>query len=871
MLHLAERAVEDGEIGGEIAEGGDGAGGGQAEGGEAGGGEGAHAPEYHTGRVVCRGGAGYLSAMQPASRLQLPVLDAPLYETLLERAGALIYVVDRRERLIGTNQNFRLRIDADVTHVATLSELLALIYPDPTFRDMVLLTHQRILSGAARREVEWVLTTRLSEQRQIRWQFVLVEGPTPSSDRRLLAVGEDVTDRRKLEQWVRLQNALLTRVPEGIVVADMNGRILHWTGGAESILGYAPRAAMERPLEKMIAEKMGAENTGGVPGEKLPEGEGADGARTVAAWVEELQSRGEAEWRVALRRESGDSVECEVRGSRVMNERAQMVGIALMIALPLTSAGPARAADTAGEDHRLERLIGQTSSVALVVTDGAGTVRTWGRGAERLGGVGATRAVGKVLFNEVMRVEGFSWESLSSRIAARGRFQTRVMVERGSNDRSGGVTRVPAELDALALRQGDTLQAVVCFFTDRTEMHMLAEESLQTKLRALPGVFVDGVVRRLQDTCTYFEPDHRFVLARLSDLRSLARMVRQGSTIRDIDAFVRHSRLLELDKEMDETMYRLGEGAHRLRALVEDVGRFEAGEVDPPGPLRLVRELEAARDLVAYSFDQHVSLEISIDDLPAARASRAPLLRAFCLLLLAAAEGCMTREDAKVVIDGRYEAGWIHMEIRDNGRGFGVDVQSRLNDLAYLAAQPGHAPLFLGLAREALRNAGGSMEVNTAAGSGSRIRVSFPSAESTPNPAPEPPVRFGRSRGRVLLIEDDDLLRRALERHIHETHDVSAFGSVAEALAGSGWEAAVISFPRPDGIGLRLIQRLCDAEPALRQNSIVVVPPGLKYATREKLVAAGVILLTRPVDFSTLRSLLLRLLPGEELITTEDM
>ena len=48
----------------------------------------------------------------------------------------------------------------------------------------------------------------------------------------------------------------------------------------------------------------------------------------------------------------------------------------------------------------------------------------------------------------------------------------------------------------------------------------------------------------------------------------------------------------------------------------------------------------------------------------------------------------------------------MQIEIRDSGAGYAVDVQSHLNDKAWLSQQPGLAPLLLGLARESLRKNG---------------------------------------------------------------------------------------------------------------------------------------------------------------------
>jgi PAS domain S-box-containing protein len=801
--------------------------------------------------------AGYMHLAM--DRPPLPPAVLRISETLLDRTGAYLYVVDRRERVHYINRALSNRTDITTTSASTLYTLLSSLYPDPAFRDSVLLTHQRLLAGAPKREVEWVLTTNQGEQRQLRWQFQLLDAPAaenqdPMERRLLVAIGEDVTDRRKLEQWVRLQNALLARVEEAIVVADTTGRVLHWTGGAERVLGYSARNAMERPLANI-----------------MPDTRELSGAKTVERWLEELRESGAGEWVRSLKKEAGDSIECRIRGSRVLNERAQMVGIALMI-VPVGAVVESEAEDQEQTDpgeQRLEKALGQTSAVALVIVGPSGGVRIWGRGAERLGGIGATRAVGKVLFDEVMHVNGFSWESLATRIANRGRFQTRVVIERPNG------TQVPAEMDAIAVKEGDNTSAILCFFGDRSELQALAEEALGTKARGLAGVFTEGVIRRIQDACTWFEPDHRFILARLQDLRALARMVRQGASMRDVDSFVRHARMEELDMAMDDTMYRLGEGVHRLRSLVDDVTRFEANEIDPPGPIRLARELEAARELVAHSFEGRVVLEISLEDLPPARASRAPLLRGLCLLLLAAVEGCTSPdaavENPKVTIEGRHENGWVFLEIRDNGAGFGVNIQSRIGDLSYLAAQSGSAPLFLGLARESLRTAGGTMELSTASGSGSRLKVSFPGAVAAV--AVQSAAELSRPRatsGKVLLVEEDELLRRAFERHIGERHSVSSYATITEALHHlEGHDAAVLSFPRPDGIGLKLIQKVAETAPGLFRNTLVVVPPGLKFSTREKLLALGCVILQRPVDLSTLRSLLARLTPVEEVMLGE--
>lgn len=774
-------------------------------------------------------------------RPQLPDLAPAVLENLLERTNALFYAVDASEQVLSVSRSLRNRIDYELVALGDLRTTARLLYPDPTVRDAVLAAHRVALSGAPTRESEWTLTTRQGDLRQVRWQFVQTG---PADARIVVVIGEDVTDRRKLEQWVRLQNALLERIPDAVIVVDLEGRIVHWSGAAEKMLGYAPRSAVERPLSNLLADE--------------------NARSTALGWIEQIRADGDRTWVHPLRRESGDILECEISASRMPGERGAVTTIALVVHPLLAPI----AVTVENDEPVLERAVGQITTAATVITGPDGRVRVWGRASERLGGMGGNKATGKILFDEVMRATGMSWEGLVSRISARGRFQGRLVIERPNG------TRAPADIDAQAMKTSDGgLLGVLCVFSDRAEIQALSDESLATKTLALDGVFVDGVIKRLVDTCTWFEPDHRHILGRLQDLRALARLVSSGATLREFESFVRRARLLDMDREMDDVMYRLGEGVHRLRTLVDDIARFEPGEPDPPGPVRLTRELEAARELVAHHFENRIQIEYVFDDLPAARASRKPLLRGLVLLLLASAASCEGAEKPHVVVEGKHTNGWLYLDVRDNGAGYAVDVQSRLTDLPYLASQTGYAPLYLGLARESIRQAGGNLEIGTAAGTGARVRVSFPAADASVAVQPVEVVRTSQGqRGRVLLVEDDDLLRRALERHIAEAHVVTSHGTIADALNGLGagqFDAAVLGFPRPESFGLRLIARFAETSPGLVRNTVVMIPPGLKTITREKLVAQGVVIVPRPVDFTTLRSVLLRLMPTEELVLGE--
>ncbi len=771
----------------------------------------------------------------PTPGLTLPSLPAKALEDLLDRTDAWIYTVNGRDQILSVNRGMVNRVDFDPEQLPDLKAMSRLLYAEPSARETMLALHRKALAGDSAPEAEWMVSTRSGEERQIRWQFLLV-GQPKSPDRVLVVIGDDVTEKRKLEQWVRVQNTLLERVPEAIIVADLEGRILHWTGAATTLLGYSATSALQRPLSNLFPDEF---------------------ARLLMQdWIQTLRVDGEAVFLHGLRRENGEIIECRIHGARVPNERGLAIGVAFVCA-------PASSADLP-RNEQIERVLSQVGSVAAVVTDADGVVQSWNRAAERLGGMGSNKAVGKKLFDAVMFTPTQPWSAVQDKLDGRGRHQGQVKIARPNG------TEAIADVDGVALREGKILSGGLFFFVDRSDAQLTAGENLRTKTRAAYAMLGEGLSRRVLDAVSWFQPDHRFVLAHLHDVRALARLVAAGATMREFDVATRRTRLGSLDNALDDVMYRLGEGVQRLSSLADDVAIIERSEPDAPGPIRIGRELEAARELLAHHFSGDVTLDLMLDDLPAASAARGPLLRGLALLLIAAVESCRDSAAPRVTVEGKLHAGWVQVEIRDSGAGYAVDVQSHLNDKAWLAQQPGLAPLLLGLARESLRLAGGNLELETASGVGSRVRVSFPVAEAVVAlQTTEVYRRPGPLRGRVLLIEEDELLRRALHRFLGEQHDVHAYGSIAETLTKLGdaqYDAAVISFPRPEGAGLRLLERFAAAAPSLHRNSVVVVPPGIRHATRERLVSQGSVVVPRPVDFTLLRSVLLRMMPLTDLV-----
>ena len=765
--------------------------------------------------------------------VRLPEL-APL---LLEHAGAPVFLVGEQGRLLYVNGAMKRLLGRDPAQAPDLARLLAAVVPDQDAMDAARDAFSELLAaGHGSREIELTIGTWDGTRSLLRWTLRAIRGLEGAY---VVAIGKDLTERGRIERWVRMFAQLVGRLHDAVFVTDPHGAILFWGGGSTALLGYEPEQVMEHNLNTLLV--------------------GADAPQQAEQLLAEAIEPDGTERTIELQRADGGVVRCGLRAGPVRDMHGHAVGVAIVATPALADLD--RADDASEPASPLGDALVRSGLVAVVTVDAQGVVLSWNKAAERLGGRGAGRAVGKRVLDEVMVVQDLDWAVVASHLQARGRYQqARVRVVRPNG------TVAVASFEGVALRGPDGgTQGGLLMLHDHTEQANMADELLFAKQGALNATFTEGMVHRLESAVAALVPGTHQLARTMQVLGRLATMVTDGRSVEQLRAFASENQLDSLETSASEDLYELAEGVHQLQRASQDARHFLDASAEAPRAVHLERELEVAVDLVRHRLAGRCSVEIRLSVLPPARAIRGPLLRAFCLALMAAADSC-ARSRSKgrcLVITGGVHEGWVHVAIQDDGEGFGVDVRSRLGDLAYLARQPGIGALMLGLCREELRAAGGNLELEGAPGAGTHMHMGFPAAgASASRSAPGNAVEGEAS---VLIIEEDDLLRRALERHLASSFSTAAsetVGSVLQQVGEGRFAAMVVGFPRPEGYGLRLMRRLAEANSALWRNTVLLVPPGMRRGTRQVLQESGAVVLPRDTDTGAIITVLARMLAG---------
>ncbi len=263
------------------------------------------------------------------------------------------------------------------------------------------------------------------------------------------------------------------------------------------------------------------------------------------------------------------------------------------------------------------------------------------------------------------------------------------------------------------------------------------------------------------------------------------------------------------------------EALHGARRIADVVRSMRAlGRPDHREELRCIdvaAELSGALKMVRNQLVQRARLVVDVPaGLPAVQGRTSELGRAFLNILVNAAQAIPEGQAERHVITVRARpvAGEVLVEVTDTGVGMAPEVQRRIFEPFFTTKDVGQGSgLGLSIARSAVEAAGGRIEAVSEGGRGATFRVRLPAATGAPAaPAPEPapalPTAGADRRPRVVVVDDEPLVRRALERTLRGRCVVTGLDTPEQVLArldgGERWDVILcdVMMPGMDGIAL---------------------------------------------------------------------
>jgi PAS domain S-box-containing protein len=343
-------------------------------------------------------------------------------------------------------------------------------------------------------------------------------------------------------------------------------------------------------------------------------------------------------------------------------------------------------------------------------------------------------------------------------------------------------------------------------------------------------------------------------------------------------AGVEHLQLANRAGPVDPTLLRaqldeMASGLGRVRDIVQHLSTFSGPTEGAFGAIDVCKVIRDAWHLVAPQLRHQLTTDFDLPTAPlGVHGNHARLEQVFVSLFTSAANSMPERPADQNRVSVRAapgDDGQVVVEVRDNGKGVDPTTLHQLFD-PYLDGRPTGVATGLGLSlcRAIIEGIGGTINATSNLGVGTTFRVVLPGAAlAEVPPITAPPVRPAL-RGRVLVVDDEPLVRRALARMLtRENLDVAQAEDGLEALslltaATPPFDAILCDLTMPNLSGVDLHQRLSAELPAVAARMVFVTGGAVTLDAQAFVSTTQNAVLRKPITSAQLLSALQPLLSG---------
>jgi two-component system, cell cycle sensor histidine kinase and response regulator CckA len=491
---------------------------------------------------------------------------------------------------------------------------------------------------------------------------------------------------------------------------------------------------------------------------------------------------------------------------------------------------------------------------AVISVDLAGNVIFMNRVAEELTGTTLQQALGRPA-QDVLRILDAETRALSEAPVLQAlREKKTVMLEAGQLVHAeSGASRAINDSAAPVIDNGNVIGAVMVFRDVTHQKRLQSQLDLADRLASL-GTMAAGVAHEVNNPLSVVAANAAFAVEELERLQARAK---------DPQDAARLNGLIDVQLELKSA-------TSRIARIVSDLRAFSQRERDAPGPINVKDAIEWAIRATASEVKARARLVVDLADVPRIDADEARLGQVVINLLTNAAQAIppeqADRHEIKVAL--RTRRGEVVILVSDTGVGIPDAVRSRIFEPFFTTKPPGIGTgLGLSICQGIVSAMGGKIELESAPGA-TTFRVVLPPTQSASRtPTPIRPLANDGRRGRLMLIDDEEVVLRSVAR-ILTPHEVICHRDAAAALAllqqDPRFDVILCDLMMPKMSGIEFYEALLHSRPALAERVIFLTGGATTPEAADFLATVSNPRVQKPFEVADVRALVQHYLAARE-------
>jgi CheY-like chemotaxis protein len=290
------------------------------------------------------------------------------------------------------------------------------------------------------------------------------------------------------------------------------------------------------------------------------------------------------------------------------------------------------------------------------------------------------------------------------------------------------------------------------------------------------------------------------------------------------------------------------EGTERIKEITRGLGAFTRVDKADECDVNLNTAMESAINMAYNEIKYRARLVKDLAKIPVVRAPEGRLAQVFLNLLINATHAMEAGDVERNSIHVRtYSEGTnVYAEVKDTGSGIKPEDLGRLFEPFFTTKAKGAGTgLGLYISNNIIKELGGEIVVASELGKGTRFTVRIPKSTHIDPHSEVPASVFERQssvHGRVLVVDDEALVRDTISRMLSRYHDVvtADSGEAGRTLLKNDrrFDAVICDLIMPELSGMELYQWLLGEDKKLAEQMIFIT--GGAFTEKAKSFLRGI-------------------------------